>query len=49
MKKFNKQQLASIVGGRQEDGDGVKVISITGLNDGIKGNTHLYIFGIRIF
>lgn len=48
MKKFNKQQLATIVGGR-EDGEGVKVISLTGLNDGIKGNTHLYIFGIRIF
>jgi len=31
------------------DGGSISIIRITGVLDGIKHNTHLYLFGIRIF
>lgn len=34
---------------KQIDGGSISIIRITGVLDGIKHNTHLYLFGIRIF
>ncbi len=41
--KMNENEIKSI------DGGSISIIRITGVLDGIKHNTHMYLFGIRIF
>lgn len=44
MDNLTNEDLMEVKGG-----DGVNIIVAEGFLDGIKGNEHLYIFGIRIF
>ncbi len=37
------------VGMKETDGGSISILRITGVLDGIKHNTHVYLFGIRIF
>ncbi len=43
MQEMNLQEMKSTNGG------GISIIKVTGAMDGIKGNTEIFIFGIRIF
>lgn len=42
MKKLNQDQMKMVQGGE------VNILTVKGLNDGIKKNTEVYILGIRI-
>lgn len=42
MQEMNLQEMKSANGG-------ISIIKVTGAMDGIKGNTEVYIFGIRVF
>lgn len=44
MKHLTNEEMMEIKGG-----DGVRIIVAEGFFDGVEGNEHLYIFGIRIF
>lgn len=44
MDVFNEKELSEVCGG-----DGVKIVVLEGFGDGIEGNEHLYILGIKIF
>lgn len=39
VQEMNAEEMVSVEGGD------VSVVVITGIGDGIKGNTHLYVFG----
>jgi len=42
MQEMSVQEAANTVGG-------ISIIRVTGAMDGIKGNTEVFIFGIRVF
>lgn len=43
MQEMNLQEMKSTNGG------GISIIKVTDAMDGIKGNTEIFIFGIRVF
>lgn len=42
MQEMNLQEMKSINGG-------ISIVKVTGAMDGVKGNTEVFIFGIRVF
>lgn len=42
MKEMSMQESANTVGG-------ISIVKVTGAMDGVKGNTEVFIFGIRVF
>ena len=53
IKKFDSKSLCSELSANEAQnvygGGTVKIVSVKGLGDGIKGNTEIYIFGIRVY
>ena len=44
--ELNSKELRKVEGGK---GDGYPFFELTGVLDGIRHNTHLYLFGLKVF
>ena len=44
--ELNAKELREVEGG---EGDGYPFFKLTGVLDGIRHNTHLYLFGLKVF